>query len=51
MYACKVVITTLDVILMLLLINQCIGKKDKYANIGVGGIIILLVMNLFCIWG
>ena len=50
MYALKVVITTLDVILMLLMFGFCGGEKSKETVVGFSGIIALMAANLFCIW-
>ena len=50
MYALKVVITTLDVIFMLLMIGYCEGEKSKETVVGFAGIITLMAANLFCIW-
>ena len=50
MYALKVVITTLDVILMLLMLGFCRGEKSKETVIGFTGIITLMVANVVCIW-
>ena len=44
MYACKVVVTTLDVILMLILLDQCI-RKSQDVIIGLCGICGLLAVN------
>lgn len=50
MYAFKVSLTTLDVILMLLMLRFCIGEKNKETVIGFTGIITLMVANVVCIW-
>lgn len=50
MYAFKVAITTLDVILMLLMLGFCMGEKSRETIIGFSGIIALMAANLFCIW-
>ena len=51
MYAFKVVITTLDVILMVLMLGFARNEKSKETVIGFTGIITLMVANVVCIWG
>ena len=50
MYAFKVVITTLDVIFMLLMFGYCRSEKNKEATIIGFGVIALMAANLLCIW-
>lgn len=50
MYAFKVSITTLDVILMLLMFGFAKGEKNRETVIGFSGIMILMAANITCIW-
>lgn len=50
MYALKVVITTLDVIFMLLMFAFGRNEKSRETAIGFAGIIILMAANITCVW-
>ena len=46
----KTVISTLDVLLILLLFFVGRGSKDKSTAIGFGSMIMLLIINIFLVW-
>ena len=46
----KTVVTTLDVLIILLLFLVGREMKDKPAAIGFGRIIVLLIANIFLMW-
>ena len=50
MYACKVVVTTLDIILILLMFGICADEKNKETVSVFTVIICIIAMNLYCIW-
>lgn len=46
----KTVISTLDVLLILLLFFVCRESKDEPTAIGFGSMIMLLIINIFLVW-
>lgn len=51
MYALKIIVSTLDVIMMLIMLWFCYGTENSRANIiGFLGMIGLYALNMLCMW-
>lgn len=50
MYAFKIIVTTLDVIMISLMLWFCCGGKSRENIIGFGSMILLYLANVACMW-